>query len=107
MTDEKSPPTAEEGRERRCPRLGGQVPFTYCRTGDGGRTCFKIFDCWWEIFDVVEYLRKTLPPMEFSRVMEHRQKPKIWSILEEVEAAKRRAVKREADKAPPPDRDER
>ena len=49
----------KEYLEQRCPRLGGQVSFGYCRMGtDDGSACWKIFDCWWEYFDVVEYLKK-------------------------------------------------
>jgi len=48
-------------RQRRCPRLGGPVTFLYCRTcGDETMPCFKVLDCWWELFDVVAFFQKVL-----------------------------------------------
>ncbi len=86
-----SPETDREGEglERRCPRLGGLVSFRYCLTcGEDGEACFKIFDCWWEKFDVVSYLKENLPPDQFARLENKQPKPKIQSILEIMEKVK-------------------
>ena len=67
----------------RCPRLGSTVRFCYCRTcGDGQNACFGIFDCWWERFDVVAHLRKTLSEEEFVKLAVSRPKPKVSSLIE-------------------------
>jgi len=80
------------GLERRCPRLGGPVSFRYCRTnGEDGLPCWKIFDCWWESFDVVAYLKKSLPKDTFKRLVNAKPKPKIVSLVELIEQAKNRA----------------
>ena len=85
MAEQKNP------LERRCPRLGGPVPFSYCKKGDGHQQpCFKIVDCWWETFDVVRYLKDNLPEDQFDRLMEARPKPKIASLVELIEQAKKR-----------------
>ncbi|MBW2602949.1 MAG: hypothetical protein JRE28_01360 [Deltaproteobacteria bacterium] len=77
--------------ERRCPRLGGSVSFAYCKTsGDDHSVCWKIFDCWWECFDVVGYLQKTLPEDQFKRLADSKPKQKIVSLVELVEQAKKR-----------------
>ena len=74
---------------RRCPRLGNPVPFNYCEVcGDDQQPCFKILDCWWEQFDVVQYLTDNLSEDQFNRLMEARPKPKVASLLELVEQAK-------------------
>jgi len=76
---------------RRCPRLGNSVPFDYCEIcGDQQQPCFKILDCWWEHFDVVQYLKDNLTEDQFSRLMEARPKPKVTSLIELIEQARKR-----------------
>jgi len=75
--------------ERRCPRLGGQINFSYCLTcGNQKGPCFKIFDCWWESFDVVEYLKKRLSTEQFTELAGGRPIPKMTSLLEIIEQAR-------------------
>jgi hypothetical protein len=77
--------------ERRCPRLGGPVPFRYCLLSDDQRQpCFKVIDCWWETFDIVRYLKDNLPENQFKRLMAARPRPKIASLVELIEQAKSR-----------------
>jgi hypothetical protein len=77
--------------ERRCPRLGGPVPFKYCMTaGEDKQPCFKIVDCWWETFDIVRYLQDNLPEDKFARLMQARPRPKIASLVELIEQANSR-----------------
>ena len=76
---------------RRCPRLGNPVPFRYCEVcGDDQQPCFKILDCWWEYFDVVRYLKEKLPEDQFKQLMTAKPKPKITSLVELIEQAKKR-----------------
>ncbi len=77
--------------ERRCPRLGGPVPFKYCMfVGEENQPCFKVIDCWWETFDIVQYLKDNLPEDQFNRLMDKRPRPKIASLVELIEKAKSR-----------------
>ena len=77
--------------ERRCPRLGGPITFQYCReTGEGDLPCWKVVDCWWEYFDVVTVLKEQMPAEKFTRIMTARPKPKLTSLIELVQAAKKR-----------------
>jgi len=78
--------------ERRCPRLGSAVNFAYCL--DAGETplpCFKICDCWWEYFDVVDCLKRTLSEQDFKNLMQTRPKPKLTSLLQLIEQAQKRS----------------
>lgn len=68
--------------QRRCPRLGSPVEFSYCMTCDPDFPCFKIFDCWWEYFDVVSYMRQKLSDEQFEKLTQRKTKPKVASILE-------------------------
>lgn len=76
--------------ERRCPRLGGPASFVYCRTsGDVDSVCWKVFDCWWEEFDVVGYMKNCLPEEHFNRLVHARPKPKMVSLMECIEQARK------------------
>jgi len=55
-----------------------------------GVPCFKTLDCWFEHFLVEEYLRKELTPEEWERVFNKPPKPKMLSLLELIEEAKKR-----------------
>jgi N utilization substance protein B len=80
----------KDSLEQRCPRLGGPVPFKYCRTtGEGGMPCFKIMDCWWEIFDIRTYLENSLSEAELTALLEAKPPDKIASILDLIERAKK------------------
>jgi hypothetical protein len=81
-----------EDQQRRCPRLGGSViSVSYCIiSGNDSLPCFKIQDCWWEVFDVDAYLKEHLTAPLYQRFIESAQKPqnKIASILEILNMAK-------------------
>lgn len=79
--------------EIRCPRLGGPVPFTYCeKTGRNGQPCFKVMDCWWQHFDVVDYLKKHLPAEALAELLDQRPRPKLTGILELIERARQKST---------------
>lgn len=76
--------------ERRCPRLGGLVSFQYCRLFAGDRLpCWKVFECWWEHFDVSAYFKETLSEADFKKLVDTKPKPKIHSLIELIEKAKK------------------
>jgi hypothetical protein len=77
--------------ERRCPRLGHSVSFQYCMIcGEETSPCFKVADCWWEYFDVTAYLKSKLSEEQFSRLVRTLPKPKVTSLLDLIEQAKKR-----------------
>ena len=87
--------------ERRCPRLGGQIRFNYCRGRDGGTDpCFKVLDCWWERFDVVTYFRRQLSEQAFARLTQARPPDKVASLVDIIRQAQIR-VQEDHDKEPP------
>jgi hypothetical protein len=57
---------------------------------ESGAPCFKVIDCWWETFDVVRYLKDHLAPEQLDRLLSARPKPKISSLVELIEQAKKR-----------------
>ncbi len=81
--------TKTDELEIRCPRLGSIIPFRYCLiSGEDSLPCFKIMDCWWEIFDVDTYLREKLPAEVYESLLSARPKPKVASIVQIAEQAK-------------------
>ncbi len=70
-----------EELEIRCPRLGGTVPFRYCMAPGEPTVCYKILDCWWEVFDVASYLKARLSEEDFCRVMEERRPPSRMNTI--------------------------
>ncbi len=75
---------------RPCPRLGHPIRFRYCLQADLERPCLKIFDCWWESFDIEAYLRDRLPPEVFAALREAGPRSRIAALVEAAEAAQRR-----------------
>ena len=74
--------------QRRCPRLGGPVTFRYCRqdASDDG-TCSKVFDCWWERFDVVAFFRQQLTVEAFDKLKQTSMPDKVTSLVDIVRRA--------------------
>jgi len=87
--------TDTDNLERRCPRLGNRVPFQYCLDSgsESSLPCWKIIDCWWEIFDIRTYLKDKFSEEEISALEEARPKPKITSLVELIDQAKKRSTK--------------
>ena len=82
--------------ERRCPRLGGDVAFKYCRfAGKDQQPCWKIADCWWERMDIMAYLREIFSEQELQAFLQKRPKPKLTSIVELIEQARQRTAGKE------------
>ena len=73
----------------RCPRLGHQIFFSYCRKENRGQPCFKTLDCWHEHFLVEEFLKKVLTKEEWANIFEKPPKPKMLSLVEMIEQAKK------------------
>jgi len=76
--------------EQRCRRLGHPVPFGYCRQLPEGRPCGLILDCWHERFAVADFVKQHYTPEQIEAFLAP-PKPKLASILEIVERAKKAA----------------
>jgi len=88
MERKESPPG--DDFNTRCPRLGHQIAFSYCRSENQGLPCFKILDCWHAHFSVEEWLRKELSSAEWDKVFSAPPTPKLLSLVELIEQAKGR-----------------
>jgi hypothetical protein len=85
----------------RCPRLGHELNFGYCRRETRGKPCRLILDCWWERFDVRAFLQANLPAETMSQVESASASPppsKMLSLVEIIEQAKKRMASETPEK---------
>jgi hypothetical protein len=75
---------------QRCPMLGHEVAFSYCRQPGQETPCRKIFDCWWERFDVQTFVADNYSE-EIRNAIIQPPKPKILSLIELIEQARKTA----------------
>ena len=88
MGRESQPPSEDD--KIRCPRLGHQVPFSYCRLENKGLPCFKTLDCWHERFSVEEFLQKKLTPDQWEKAFKKSKTTKLLSLVDLIQQAKKR-----------------
>ena len=88
MRRESKPPPEED--RIRCPRLGHQVPFSYCRSENKGLPCFKTLDCWYDYFLVEAFLQKELTPDQWEKTFKRPKTTKLLSLVELIQEAKKR-----------------
>ena len=81
-----------DARARRCPMLGHDVPFSYCRAPASDLPCRKVFDCWWETFDVEAFVRRHFGEEAIGRLLAPR--PDKAATLVDLIAKARRAQAR-------------
>jgi len=82
--------TAHDGRKRRCPMLGHDVPFSYCRQPGRELPCGKVGDCWWETFDVESFVRTHYSEDQIRQILAP-PKPKALSLVELIAKARRQS----------------
>ncbi len=74
----------------RCPRLGGQVTFAYCRKEGGVLPCQRSIMCWQGRFPVAAFLQSVLTEEDWHRWTNQSPKEKVTTLLELIEAARER-----------------
>ena len=72
----------------RCPRVGGEVNFKYCRFENNMLPCKWIIGCWKNYLDINTFLEDHYTREELERVFEL-PKPKIQSLVGLIEKAKK------------------
>ena len=72
-----------------CRRLGHEVSFIYCRTQGEARPCHHILNCWHERIPIKQYARTHFTEEELQAILAP-PPPKIVSLWEQIEKAKRR-----------------
>ena len=80
--------TRHDQRRRRCPRLGHDIHFGYCRSPGAELPCRRVFDCWWESFNVEGFIRRHYSEQDIENILRPRT-DKLTSILEILQKARR------------------
>ncbi len=72
----------------RCPQLGGEVPFRYCRTVQENLPCRRVTVCWEFRIEIAEFLSGHYSANQIQRALTPPAKTRLDTILEIVEKAK-------------------
>jgi hypothetical protein len=91
MTDDI---TANDHRSRRCPMLGHDIRFAYCRQPGRDLPCGRIGDCWWEMFDVESFIRANYTDEQVRQILSA-TRPKILSLIELIQQARQAGDKKD------------
>lgn len=83
--------------EMRCPRLGGPVTFQYCRVENNPYPCSRALACWSCRFDVESLFRSAFSEEVFEKIFMSVPKPKVVTLMELIEKAKRAASEQPKD----------
>src|SRR4030043_48989 len=73
----------------RCPQLGGEVPFHYCRTVNEDLPCRRILVCWEFRIEISKFLNEHYSFKQIERAFAPPTKTRIETILELIEKAKK------------------
>ncbi len=73
----------------RCPQLGGEVPFRYCRTINEDLPCRRIIICWEFRIEISKYLSENYSIDQIQRALAPPTKSRLETILELAEKAKK------------------
>jgi hypothetical protein len=76
--------------EIRCPRLGHELKFSYCRREAGDLPCHRTIQCWQASFPVEVFLKEFLSAVQWERFSGQVPKDKMSTLLDLIERAKSR-----------------
>ncbi|MBA4398115.1 MAG: hypothetical protein C0394_12140 [Syntrophus sp. (in: bacteria)] len=76
--------------EVRCPRLGHELNFSYCRVEAGNLPCHRTIKCWQAFFPVADHLKEILSPAQWERFSRQSPPDKMTTIIDLIEQAKAR-----------------
>ena len=72
----------------RCPQLGGEVPFRYCRTVQENLPCRRVMVCWEFRIEISKFLSQNYSADEIQHALAPPAKTRLDTILELIEKAK-------------------
>lgn len=76
--------------------LGHDVHFSYCRQPGRDLPCRKILDCWFELFDVRDFVRTHYPDEQIAEMLQPRRE-KVVTLVELIRRAQAVAADQDAD----------
>lgn len=76
--------------EIRCPRLGHDLNFSYCRRESGDLPCLRTIKCWQMFFPVEAHLREILSAAQWEHFSRQSPPDKMTTLIDLIEQAKAR-----------------
>ena len=76
--------------EIRCPRLGHELTFAYCRRESGDLPCPRAIKCWESFFPVERHLRESLTVESWERFAGQVPQDKRVTLFDLIEQARAR-----------------
>ena len=73
----------------RCPQLGGEVPFKYCRTVNEDLPCRRIIICWEFRIEISKFLGEHYSIDQIQRALAPPTKTRVETLIELIEKAKK------------------
>ena len=83
-------------RDRRCPMLGHDIHFSYCRCPGRDLPCRKVFDCWWETFDVQDFIEHHFSAEQIEQILAS-PPGKTTTIVDLINQARQRTNQNNSD----------
>jgi hypothetical protein len=74
----------------RCPKLGGEITFAYCRKEGGTLPCQRTILCWQHRLPVEAFLKSILNEDQWQRWHNQSPKEKMTILLDLIEGARQR-----------------
>ncbi len=71
----------------RCPQLGGEVPFRYCRKLNEGLPCQRLIACWHTVFDARAFLEQHYDPEQLSALGNRPRPEKVAQLVDLIQRA--------------------
>lgn len=68
--------------------LGHEIHFSYCRAPGRDLPCRRIFDCWFEAFDVQAFIRRHFGEADIQQILAP-PTDKVTTLMDLIEKAKR------------------
>ena len=84
-------PAMYDHLEIRCPKLGGEVTFSYCKKEGGHLPCPRIIVCWHLYFPVEAHLKEIQTNAQWEACFNQTPKDKMTTLMELIEEAKRKS----------------
>jgi hypothetical protein len=73
----------------RCPQLGGEVPFQYCRTVNEDLPCRRIIICWEFRFEIAKFLSEHYSIDQIEQALSPPKRSRVETLIELIEKAKK------------------
>ena len=73
----------------RCPQLGGEIPFRYCRTVNEDLPCRRILVCWEFRIEISKFLGEHYSMDQIQCALTPATQTRLDTILELIEKAKK------------------